>query len=1586
MPEAVIKTIKGLAGGYTDARVLLCDITGLPGAGESESDSGQFVVKIGNATGESQAKAHSAFADGLAGFGEAHVPRLRLAEQGAGVSADIYDVAGDSLVAVRTAEHVDFDDCEAVCALVARDLLTAQLDVAGMPDYDMTFGSAAEAWLGPAFPDNVRGSRLHTLLQELGWSGARFEHEGEPLPNPLALLDATSPLYQMELPSFTGPSHGDLHLRNILARGSLLKQDLGYWVIDVNWSTPAPLLYDHAYLELSAFLSGLARTEEGRVTPLIAKLENAEVMVPVDLGFAANSLVRLVRRIRQETVAVLEEREQKRQDVWHKQMLFARMAAGLNWAAKPLDDPAQRKAALVWAAWAARNLLRKYERNLLLDLTAQSQSAPPRAGAAVTGTPITAAEALHRWSPFKSPNSGMDLFLVSDALEADPRLSVLAHGRWDCVLDFDPRSDEHGLSSVVLEELQFRRHVSRFGARPQLTNAGRATNWLMANGWDSRDEPSADSLSQWRTLGFPKQVQNLVEHVHDGTPNQKVAVLCIRTGRHDKFFDRAIGHIEDAYTDIALRLDLAAGDSTEGVDLDAFLTFVTESLPSSGAKLVPALPMKNGRWEIPASDLRRLSADLEVLHTEVLSEESAREIQPDAFWRGRPPTWTELEAYLDVPRDAHRELVKDLHLRLTDHQLKAVELSHSPGAGGTTLARRVAWDLHRSFPTVVLSDYSDGTVERINEIYQHTGLSVLVIAEAADLPDADRHELMEGLAQRNCRAVVLWVKRSNLRGAADHQVLDPLHGGERKRFLEEFQRRATSSQGRTLLASLADSHGSIVPPQRLSPFYFGLCIYDEDFEGVDSYVHNHLVRMSPRQREAARYLALITRYGQLGIAADVVRAWIGSARTNDAGEQGLLDVLGPDLRHLVVVEDGTLRLLHPLIAERILKGEHDNEQRALGLIAVDFIKKLTDVLGPKSHVGRRLLTELFVRRSSPSDQGAQQKSIFSELIQAMSEEEAVKVFEELTERCPNEPHFWNHRGRYRIYRVRGDFEKAEDDLKKAVEMAHGRDPIHLHTLGMVRRFWVEKITADLLAEHTAESAEQMLEKIEPIYDSAMEAFEQARAIKDSEHNWSTPIQLIATVVDHLVKASGSDSLAEFLESGTPAGRWATDALQRAENYLDGLRNLHPEGKFYRKLTDELDSLYGDLELLIERWIEFRTQGDEDGSIGLMLAHALFVRANRDWSRVGEEHLKDIAEMLEARVENGQASDSDLRLWFQAYRRLPHYSESRAMMLLQGYARRHSLDANYYMYILHFLMWIRGDKQDQERIRYYMEECHNAGVLSRRQWSYEWLGDTSRNPPLVHFSELGERIPGSGFWTIPFSLARVRGIIEDIQSPQAGRIRVSGGRLSAFFTPKVDFLETRDINAPVEFYLGFSYEGLRAWEVTYPDVKPPALTRAERLGPIDRSAQIVHVSAKNVPAAPPAPVPAEVPAPSVPAVEIPLPERPTRPRIDPRFLASLQHEIQNGAQNRAQNRAQNGAQNKVQGSDTESYRDTILRLLTERQEAGHTLSALELGETLQKIYGPVSYTAFRAGRKLRAAVEELGFRIIPTPTGFDIGLP
>ncbi|ABW12075.1 hypothetical protein Franean1_2646 [Parafrankia sp. EAN1pec] len=102
-------------------------------------------------------------------------------------------------------------------------------------------------------------------------------------------------------------------------------------------------------------------------------------------------------------------------------------------------------------------------------------------------------------------------------------------------------------------------------------------------------------------------------------------------------------------------------------------------------------------------------------------------------------------------------------------------------------------------------------------------------------------------------------------------------------------------------------------------------------------------------------------------------------------------------------------------------------------------------------------------------------------------------------------------------------------------------------------------------------------------------------------------------------------------------------------------------------------------------------------------------------------------------------------------------------------------------------------------------------------------------PLVHFSELGERRREyDNFWTKPYLLERVRGVIEEIRGPQAGSIRIGNGRLTAFFVPRNDFLQTRDINQLVDLYLGFSYDGLRAWAVTYPGVKPEALLVAEQL--------------------------------------------------------------------------------------------------------------------------------------------------------------
>ena len=59
---------------------------------------------------------------------------------------------------------------------------------------------------------------------------------------------------------------------------------------------------------------------------------------------------------------------------------------------------------------------------------------------------------------------------------------------------------------------------------------------------------------------------------------------------------------------------------------------------------------------------------------------------------------------------------------------------------------------------------------------------------------------------------------------------------------------------------------------------------------------------------------------------------------------------------------------------------------------------------------------------------------------------------------------------------------------------------------------------------------------------------------------------------------------------------------------------------------------------------------------------------------------------------------------------------------------------------------------------------------------------------------------------------LNGVVVRIQGPEAGEIEIEGG-LRAFYVPgRVDHHKGEAENRRVQFFLGFSYDGLRAWEV------------------------------------------------------------------------------------------------------------------------------------------------------------------------------
>jgi hypothetical protein len=214
------------------------------------------------------------------------------------------------------------------------------------------------------------------------------------------------------------------------------------------------------------------------------------------------------------------------------------------------------------------------------------------------------------------------------------------------------------------------------------------------------------------------------------------------------------------------------------------------------------------------------------------------------------------------------------------------------------------------------------------------------------------------------------------------------------------------------------------------------------------------------------------------------------------------------------------------------------------------------------------------------------------------------------------------------------------------------------------------------------------------------------------------------------------------------------------------------------------------------------------------------------------------------------------------------------------------------------------------------------------------------------------------------LRRVSGIIEDIAGPQAGSIRIGDGRLTAFFTPRSEFLQTRDINQMVEFYLGFSYEGLRAWAVTYPGLKPKALQIAELH---QESVAALRATETKKPTSPPKNSGEQFSASESPP---PIPRQSIRPKLGPVDLDQIR-KIAAGMSN----------------DGPFDYKTAIIELILQAHEEDQPLTSLQLGEALQTRFGRQSYQEFRSGPgKLRRAVERLGFRTVSGPSWFSIDLP
>ncbi|HEU5126662.1 MAG TPA: hypothetical protein VFU12_01630 [Glycomyces sp.] len=1211
-------------------------------------------------------------------------------------------------------------------------------------------------------------------------------------------------------------SHGDLHTRNLMIPQDDARCDEDdYWMVDVGQARRSVAGFDLAYFEVSVIVNNL---KDMRLPELASCLKAAE---DPSVSAIPNNRTWLVDYLRRSRAGIGEwmSKQPGRAEWLGQQIMLCRIAAGMTWSRRFRDNEHLRGLCLAYAGWYTllfEQLYSPVEADCMFPQQAKAETEKALAKKRL-------------WESFWSKFSGFapdkaSYVLVAERLPHTKAVGALGHLPWSIVVDLDPKSDTEGLHHIAGPVMNAQRSVHMLTSQVPVIDFARGTGWLFVGGSAQLGEPHLD-LRQWQIQRLDR-IRSLCTSLHNATGEKPVRVVILEGGTPlDDVPDRArtlkiVDTIDERLQARAEFYSIGLGQLESAVvpiepvplPVEDFVELMTQTLGSTNDYIDYALPaIDHGTAVVPPERMQTLREHLVILHDGIANSEPPGERSSDAFWRGGTISWRDLDLGLDVVRTVNADLVADLRENLEQHKTRTIILEHRPGSGGTTAALRAAWDLHHQYPVALIPSGTHLDQRRIRTIAERLGmisnritqLPVLLVAESDDLTPSNLDALFRELSSRSTRVTILYVRRSSeLSKGNPHQLSDPLDEEETTAFFARYTGLVDDEDRRTELALL----GTEAYKQFRSPFFYGLITFEREFGKLSSYVHSHLRAVSERVSEVIEFLALVTIYSNTGLQPELLQKLLGIPKPS--ADLRLEDLLGPDAARLAVERFGKVRLQHQYVAEQALQellGEHWKSR--LSGLAIRFIEALDERTGLSSEPVRILLRQMFVDRQGISGDGYAEKEKFSPLIEDMDPSSAHLVLENLTQHAPDEPHFWNHLGRHQINRKDGGLEKAEEYLLKAVSLAE-HDYVHHHMLGVVRL----RLMKSRIDKATRSGMPAVMAVVREWYRPTVENFERTRELNpDNSYGYITHVQAVVTVAKALKSVARVSSVAELTAE---ASEWVTENLAEANSLLSQVDNLYKpldrNNSFVDRCKATIKELYGEMDQVVELWELAAARSSGSPTVQRALAQAYFIRGERSWRNLNPAELARVADLARANMSKNGAKEEDYRLWFESYKMLEDFDVDEALSLLQQWVDRNpSWRAHYYRYCLLFHRWFTGAIDDYRVMEREQQQAERF-VVGKSKRSFLWLSYGPDWFPMIAETDLGDWDRRKTFWSDTSNLLRVNGIIDMIHTPRKGYITLDGP-VTAFFAPRDQFLQDSDENKPVNFFLGISPEGLRAWD-------------------------------------------------------------------------------------------------------------------------------------------------------------------------------
>jgi hypothetical protein len=1460
--KAEIELVQPLGGGYSGAHLFLCRIIQL-----EETDSTLVILKLDKYSKNKNEKDQHVLASSNYSevFRAKHLVEMAYpAVVSGGRIALFYNIVGQSLADFRPLRN--YREATLISS-VTRQVVEELLDES-RADYDELFGyeiiskffqtrykvdnNKIAAWL----------SENYSIDPESG-----LIIQDRVLPSPYSYLVSKSPQpneKKVFLP--VGPQHGDLNTGNILLSSPKIPTSLiQFNLIDLIHFVPnGSCLFDILSLELGLILDFAPRlgisVEDLFID--ISNLGNWNFNDDNSFSTEISGLVEIIKILRGAVSAYINKKASSYHDYWIASANLAGITAGLIAAnTQGLDDNLRMLAYV----YSASHLDAYYKR---FKMTNPVNKASKLKLTRTNETPIN-----NKWQPFyaacnsfASDHIYIGIFGPVNHPELD--LEILGRVPWGSVIDFDPfTEDEHHLLDSVRNKLDSQRfvHLLQPGNNQELY-PDRACYWFSALGLRAKDQPYKDiSWREWNR-SYANYLESFISRLARSTIKP---VTVVTFWENMEFVSDVIKMVDRHFCDrvnlIAANNKIDRQDETIekfdielfALDLGSVISGLRSSLPAtreiSSEILLPALVVegidlerKSIRIELPTFNW--IEEECELLHLEKgLNQEITNE--NDSFLMGRKITWFEINTHVDTERDLTRNLERKIIDALDNRTSAKINLMHTPGAGGTTVAYRIAWDLHWYYPVLLVKTLSNEIIERIKYVYSITQLPVLAIVDfgtAIAKQGADARSLVDGLISLiragQTPAVVLIVMR---------EFDPPQQLDKQNYFLPQQLTNREAGLFASTLSKMVPSKSSALEnlagertPEKRTPFYFGITAFEKNFKGIDNFVQMRVKEISENERKILGLISLAYYFGQQSVPAQIFTVLLGLASSKSVD---LRRYMRKQRMELLISDDISWRPLHFIVAEEILiqllagQKERDKWRELLSQYAVELITivgEVAEVIGSDLNIFiSDLLRGLFLERQGHDlfddiAVSGGQTSKFSEYIEQIPAKEGKRlVFDTLVDVFPQEAHYWGHRARL-IWNYAvdvDDYLEAVRSVDKALSLGNDNDAPLYHIKGMAlakyASFLMQRTLQEYLDQNTPPSNEILLE-IKKLFNESSSVFKYIRdEIKPTEERaYISAIELLTRYIEFAKAISPYKTFGEFFRS--PGAREYYEYLTEAENLLNHIRRIKTgSGRtspyietrevFLRKLYDDYSSFIEGLRNLVDNPQVYQPPYRRS------LAFAYLARRNRNWDEIPTKELESIQGLMERNLIAEPGNAKDIRIWFEAARRLPTTSLSYAIEKL-AYWVSHAgsvdiLDANYYLYVLQALSAIEGSEMAALQAQRTIEKCkHLAQDRFNRTFSLDWIGKGKGITKLVNHALVGRFNAESGdFENSSHSLERLSGRIEKIESRQAGKIMAYG--LAFFFTPFPrlghQFLAGKNENDLVEFFVGFSYDGPRAWGVS-----------------------------------------------------------------------------------------------------------------------------------------------------------------------------